>query len=172
MNRDSVFTAFLEAQREAGEALAAASDRLELRPGRGIAPDRYLARLACRGLVRTRTGEIVEADDWHVGIWFPPNYLRGPIEPLEVVSLLAPTNAFHPNIRPPFICVGRVNPGTSLVDLLFQVYEIVSYQRVNPREDDALNLKACVWAREQQSRGRFPIDRRPLKRSQTAVVVR
>lgn len=171
MKRDPILSAFLSRQLDEGMALAAASDRLELHVGRGDPPDRFLARFRCRGLVRTRTGEIVEHDDWQVGIWFPPEYLTGPVEPFEVVSWLWPVTVFHPNIRAPFICVGRVNPGTPLVDLLYQIYEIVSYQRVTPREDDALDLKACVWAREQRALGRFPIDPRPLKRPAVAAVI-
>jgi hypothetical protein len=61
----------------------------------------------------------------------------------------------------PLICVGRLKPGTWLVDLLYQCYEIITYQKVTMREDDALNPLACVWSREHQQR--FPIDRRPLK---------
>jgi hypothetical protein len=49
----------------------------------------------------------------------------------------------------------------SLVDLLFQCFEVITYQKVTMREDDALNHAACAWAREHQQR--FPIDRRPLK---------
>jgi len=164
MTHDPIFTAFLAAQLAEGMALAAASDRLELLPGQGDPPDRYIARFRCTGMIRTRSGEIVEADDFQVGIWFPPNYLRGPVEPLEIVSLLWPTTVFHPNVRAPFICVGRLNPGAPLVDLLYQIYEILSYQRVNPREDNALDLKACIWARTERALGRFPVDRRPLKR--------
>ena len=170
MMQDPILNAFLATQRDEGMALAAASDRLELYPGRGDPPNKYIARFRCTGLVRTRSGEIVEADDFQAGIWFPPNYLRGPVEPFEIISWLGPTNVFHPNIRAPFICVGRVNPGTTLVDLLYQIYEIVSYQRVNPREDDALDLKACVWARNERALGRFPVDRRPLKRPATKGV--
>lgn len=161
MSHDPVFTAFLARQFEEGMALASASDLLELTPSPGDPPTKYLARFRCKGLVRKRTGEIVEADDFRVGIWFPPEYLRR-AEPWEVVTWLGPTNVHHPNIsdRAPFICLGRLYPGTPLRDILFQVFEIVSFQKVTMREDDALNVKACVWARDHQAR--FPIDRRPL----------
>jgi hypothetical protein len=56
-----------------------------------------------------------------------------------------------------------------LVDLLYQVYEILTYQKLTPREDDALNKEACHWARANQKR--FPIDRRPLKRRSLALEV-
>ena len=60
----------------------------------------------------------------------------------------------------PFICPGRIVPGMSLVDLLYQVYEILTYQKLTTH--DALNREAAAWARANQ--GRFPTDRRPLKR--------
>jgi hypothetical protein len=66
--------------------------------------------------------------------------------------------------------VGRLVPGTSLVDLLYQVHEIVTYQKVTMREDDALNPAACGWARTHQHL--FPIDRRPLRRRATTFQVK
>jgi len=162
MSRDPVYEAFLARQYEEGMALASASDLLELIPLDGSPPSRYIARFGCTGLVRLPNGRVAEADRFEVGIWFPSDYLRR-AEPWEVLTWLGPRQVFHPNIsdRMPLICVGRLAPGTWLVDLLYQVFEIISYQKVTMREDDALNHAACVWARENQ--GRFPVDRRPLK---------
>ena len=64
--------------------------------------------------------------------------------------------------RAPVVCVGRLSPGTELVDLLFQLFEMITWRKVTMREDDALNATACVWARSH--RDRFPVDTRPLKR--------
>jgi hypothetical protein len=113
--------------------------------------------------VRATDGAVRESDRFEVGITFPPDYLRR-IDPFEIVTWLGPRNVFHPNIsdRGPFICVGRLAPGMPLVDLLYQVFEIITYQKVTMREDDALNADACAWAR--RHRDRLPIDRRPLKR--------
>ena len=63
-----------------------------------------------------------------------------------------------------------VRPGTPLVDLLYQCFEIITYTKVTMREDDALNRAACGWARENQDR--FPIDPRPLKRRRLRVKTR
>ncbi len=62
------------------------------------------------------------------------------------------------------ICVGHVQPGIGLVDLLYQVWEVLTYRRVVMREDDALNADACRWARSNQAR--FPTDGRPFKRTE------
>ena len=162
-SKDPVFQAFLERQAAEGAELAAASDLLELEAlGRSPA-QLYVARFRCKGLVKKPGGEIEEADRFEVGVRFPSDYLRR-AEPSEVLTWLGPPNVWHPNIAhgAPFICVGRLVPGTPLVDLLYQCFEIVTYTKVTMREDDALNPAACAWARENQHR--FPLDRRPLKR--------
>ncbi len=80
-------------------------------------------------------------------------------------------NVWHPNVsrEHPLICIGRLTPGTPLVDILYQIFDILTFQKYNPREDDSLNKTACAWARENQDR--FPIDRRPLKRRQLDLEV-
>ena len=158
---DRVLTAFLARQREEGMALAAASDRLKLVPVDGALGQRYLADFRCTGLIQTESGQIAEADRFVLGIWFPDNYLRE-ADPGHVLTWLEPRRIFHPNVSPPFICVGRLTPGTPIVDLVYRCFEIVTYNKVTMREDDALNREACGWARRNQHR--FPVDRRPLKR--------
>jgi hypothetical protein len=46
----------------------------------------------------------------------------------------------------------------SLLSLLHQLYQLITWQRFTPREDDALNKVACSWARKHLDR--FPIDPR------------
>lgn len=161
--QDKIFEAFLKRQYHDGLALAASSDLVELYPMAGDPPDRYIAGFQCKGLMRSERGEVVEADQFEVGIWFPSDYLRR-AEPFQVLTWLGPFDVFHPNIsdKGPFICVGKLAPNTPLVDIVYQCFEIITYNKVTMREDDALNREACVWARENQHR--FPIDRRPLKR--------
>jgi hypothetical protein len=166
--RDRIFEGFLQYQFEQGTKLASESDLLELIPGPGQPPNRYLARFHCRGLVRLENGEISEADRFEVGISFLRDYLRR-CDPFQVLTWLGPPNVFHPNIaeRGAAICVGRLAPGTGIVDLLYQVFEIITYNKVTMREDDALHRAACAWARRNQHR--FPIDRRPLKKRAAAL---
>lgn len=161
--RDPVFEAFLRRQYEEGMALADSSDLIRLCPMGWPLPQRYIAEFLCKGLVRDRDGGIRESDYFEVGIWFPSDYLRR-ANPFEVLTWLGPRNVFHPNISDslPVICVGRLDPGASLVDILYQCFEIITYNKVTMREDDALNADACAWARMNQHR--FPIDSRPLKR--------
>lgn len=159
---DRVLDAFLRQQQEEAIALAEASDLVRLFPV-GEQANRYIAQFLCKGLVQLESGAIVEAGRFDVGIRFPDDYLRT-ANPFHVLTWLGPRNIWHPNIAAdaPVICVGRVAPGTGLADLLYQVFEIITWNKVTMREDDALNQAACQWAR--QHKDRFPVDRRPLKR--------
>ena len=161
--QDKIFEAFLRRQHEEAMELAQSSDLLELYPMGGDPPNRYIAVFRCKGLVRAADGNAIEADHFEVGIWFPSDYLRR-ADPFQVLTWLGPFDVFHPNIsdRAPLICVGRLVPNTRLIDILYQCFDIITYNKVTMREDDALNREACVWARNNQHR--FPIDRRPLKR--------
>lgn len=159
---DRVLEAFLTRQQEEGLTLTRESDLVSLVPI-GSPADHYLAEFRCSGLIERRPGEVVKADRFLVGVSFPSTYLRA-ADPFRVLTWLAPRNIWHPNISAtaPVICVGRLAPGTGLVDILYQVFEIITWNKVTMREDDALNRAACQWAR--QHRDRFPVDRSPLTR--------
>jgi hypothetical protein len=163
---DPILRAFLERQAEDGLALARGSDILELE----CLPtgQHFIGHYSCRGLVQERDGTVREADYFRVGFFLGGDYLRT-VNPIELLTLFGPPNTYHPNVAfgAPFICVGKIAPGMPLVDLLYQVYEILTYQKLTPREDDALNKEACRWARANQHR--FPVDRRPLKRRPLAL---
>ena len=163
---DPVFRSFLERQSEEGRTLAQASDILEL--DCLATGQHFIAHYACRGLVKGPDDVVREAEAFHVGVYFGAGYLRA-VNPYETLTLFGPLNTYHPNVAfgAPFLCVGRIAPGMPLVDLLYQVYEILTYQKLTPREDDAMNKEACRWARANQ--WRFPIDRRPLKRRLLAL---
>lgn len=167
---DKILEAFLARQYEEGMALARASDLLELSALDGPPPQHYIARFHCKGLVRTHNGEIQEANCFEVGIYFPPDYLRR-VDPVEVLTWFGPRQVWHPNIcdRAPLICIGRLAPGMSLTDIIHQTYEVISYQKVTPREDDALNKDACAWVRNNPDR--LPLDRHPLKRRTLEIKV-
>ena len=151
-------------------ALAAASDLLEL-TAHPFPPPSSMATFRCKRLVRLADGSIGEADYCQTGIWFPPDYLRR-ADPFEILRWFGPPNIWHPNISDtmPLICVGRLTPGMPLVDILYQIFEIITYNKYTPREDDSLNKACCSWARQNQHR--FPVDSRPLKRRPLDLEVR
>jgi hypothetical protein len=162
---DKILRSWLAEDKVQARALAEASDLLDLRfPD----PQHFVASFHCKGLVRGDDGQVREADHFEVGYWFSRDYLRH-VSPQAVVTWLRPAEIFHPNVNPPFCCLGPIAPGTSLVDLIYRTYEVISYQNVMPDERDALNVAACQWARHNQHR--FPLDDRPLKRRSSAIRV-
>jgi len=161
---DKVTEGFLRAQFKQGTALSNESDLFDLVPfDPPPAPQRYIACFHCTGLVRTPSGEVTEANQFAVGITFADDYLRR-ADPFQVLTWLGPREVYHPNISDcaPFICVGRITPGMPLVDLIYQLHELITFNKATVREDDALNHDACAWARRNQHR--LPVDARPLKR--------
>lgn len=163
--QDHVFINFLERQLADGMSLAASSDILKLRPlSNGLGPpQRYLAQFHCRGLIQEPGDRIGEANLFEVGIFFPNDYLRRAATP-EVLTWLSPVAAFHPNILGPAgaICIGRMEPATNLVSILYQVFELIVFRSFNSQENNALNRTACAWARN--NKHCFPTDPRSLRR--------
>lgn len=159
--RDRIYHDFLEEQFRRGMELADASDLLDLVPIHGLPPSIYIARFTSKGLVRAEDGEIEEGSCFDVGIHLPPDYLRR-VQPFEVLTWLGPPNTFHPNILPPAICIGRMVPGMPLVDLLYQIFEVIGGIKATFHEGDSLNHDACIWGRAHPER--FPVEHRPLKR--------
>jgi hypothetical protein len=159
--QDKILETFLARQFEEGMALARESDLVELTPIGAYPPQRYVARFRCTGLCRRASGEIAAMHDAEVGIFFPDDYLRR-TDPYQILMWLGPPNVWHPNVsdKAPVICLGRLGPGTRFVDILYQLFEIISFKKF--ATDDALNLEAARWARQHQHR--FPTDTRTLKR--------
>lgn len=159
---DKVLDSFLARQLEEATALSHESDIVDIIPALAGAgpPRRYLVQLRCQGLVVQTGGEVVPEDLFAAEVRFPHDYLRR-VESALVLAWVHPHNVWHPNIRAPFVCL-HLTPGLALVDIAHELYELVTYQKLTPREDDALNPAACAWARRNQDR--FPLERRPLRR--------
>lgn len=159
---DKIIERFLPKQEEQGIALAAASDVLKLIPLRCVdgPAQHFIAQFNCHGFVEVH-GQIRKAEHFEVGIFFPDHYLRE-ANAFEVLTWLNPPSVFHPNIRPPFICVGEqfLRPGTPLVEILYQLHSIIRFAKWAAHSP--LNEAAAQWARNNQHL--LPADRRPLKR--------
>lgn len=161
---DKILERFLEAQNREGLELARESDLLEIYPqGNQLPVQCWIARFRCKGIVIDHHGHVLEADDFAVGIHFPDDYLRR-ANPAEVLTWLKPSRPHHPNISRDLglICCGRISPGMGLVEILYQIFEMITYRKVTMNEGDALNKAACRWARRHTQL--FPLDKRPLKR--------
>jgi hypothetical protein len=110
-----------------------------------------------RGLVR-EDGVVKEAAEHVVALRFLPDYLRR-ADRFEMLALLEPRSAFHPNLSPPGICV-QIYPGESLVEICESLHALFSWQLRQLAETDALNKDACAWGRAHLDQ--LPIDSRPL----------
>jgi hypothetical protein len=171
---DTIYTDFLERQIREATALAESSDLLNFIPApipppeSGCPPNHFIAEFRCQGLVKDGGGKVVEFDRWGIGVRFPEDYLRSRLHVAEILSYLGPAlQPWHPNIRPPFICL-HLQPGMPLVEILFSLFDLLTWN--NYAAADALNPEASQWARN-QGHGRFPIDRRPLKRRRLRLEV-
>ena len=157
---DFIRESWLQCQLEEGMQFAVACDVFTLHPGPGSPPHEYIARFDCPTMVQAQ-GAIMQHTGFDVLIQFPLDYLRSVPNPAGVVALLSPQNAYHPNVAPPFCCVGDIAPGTSLIELIYQIYEIMSFQKLTPSEHNALNSDACSWARDHMDL--FPLTSRSLR---------
>jgi hypothetical protein len=164
---DKILEAFLRLQHDEAMALASECDRLDLMPLGPEPYQRYHARFHCKGLIRGADGNVREADCFDVGILLPSDYLRT-LDPFRILRILGPRETFHPNIRAPLICPGWVTPGMPLTDLIYQAYEILTYQKFSLH--DGLDAEAGDWAR--RNLDRFPVDPRPLKRRPVRLTIR
>ena len=161
---DPIFESWLQDQFREGMTFARQSPVLDLAPAAGAPPYRYLSRFKCAGLASI-DNRITTVHEHLVGIQFPDDYLRVSCDPGRVLTWLGPENAFHPNILPPFCCVGHIPPGMSLMSLLHQLFQMISWQRFTPVERDALNREACRWGRRHLDR--LPVDpRRSMREAQ------
>jgi ubiquitin-protein ligase len=159
---DSVYRAFLLSQYEQGQAFASTTDRLRLIPYRGDPPTHYLAEFYCTGLAKDAAGQVVKHGVWQIGVHFPEDYLRQPPEVPRILTYLGTArDPFHPNIRPPFICLSVVT-GMPLVEILCGLYDLLTWNLYST-SDEGLNHAAAQWARHQDP-AQFPVDRRPLRR--------
>jgi hypothetical protein len=158
---DPVYEHFMQRQLQEGLELAQASDLLRLHVA-PVAPPHFVAEFLCNGLVSRGNGEVTVANEFPVGIWFPPDFLRR-ADPFEMLRNFRP-GVWHPNVsrEHPLICIGTIVPGTDLVDILHRLFDIFSYQEYNPNEFNSLNRAACAWARQNQRQ--FPVDNRGLRR--------
>jgi len=160
---DKILQAFLERQLAEGMALAESSDLVDIVP---LDLQHYVTRFHCKGLVRAASGAIEVAEHFEAGIYFGPDHLRR-LNPAEVVTWFGPPNVWHPNISPLLraVCIGNMSAGVGLVELIYQLFEIITWRRVTVHH--GLNAEACQWARN--NRHHYPVDTCVLRRRELAL---
>lgn len=167
---DEILTRFLNKQCADAAVLNQESDlaHIEAIQHASGPAQHFLVRFNCESYVRRDDGQIVKHSGFHVGVYFPDNYLRQ-ANMYEVLTWLDPLNIHHPNIRGNLVCVGErfMRPGTPLLEIIHQLFAVVTYRKWAPH--NALNPEASQWAITHQQL--FPADRRPLKRRALNLVV-
>ena len=156
MKLDPMIHNFMSRQYEVAADRVQRSDILDLF---WATPLNAVARLLCTTLVREPDGRIHEHFGFEFALNFSEEWLRF-VEPLSVVTVLAPRALYHPNCRVPGACIGDIAPGTEIDDLLYRVFELATWQNFTVSEEDALDFSACQFARQRMDR--FPLDARPL----------
>lgn len=165
---DPILTRWLDRQVADAMTLNESSDVVRVRPAPGPRPQLFDVAFDGPTVVSGRAG-IETVRGFGVRIRFPDDYLISVPNVANVIALLAPRGIFHPNCKSPFICIGKLAPGTRLVEIVGQVWQILTYQRFTAREDDALDAEACAWARARVDN--FPLTHASLRRGRTALVV-
>jgi hypothetical protein len=143
----------------------AAELRDRLRPGSLVkatpldeVPWLWRLDFATRGLARTEAGELRPVEHHVVAVRFLPDYLRR-ADRFELLMLVEPAGAFHPNLRDGFVCL-EVYPGEPLVEICEALHALLSWRLRQLSETDALNPDACAWGRAHLDQ--LPLDKRPL----------
>lgn len=114
--------------------------------------------LRTRGLVRDGAGNVTQCEKHVVAVRFLPDYLRR-TNRFEMLLLMAPDDAFHPNLRDGHVCL-EVYPGEPLVEICESLHSLLSWRLRMLAENDALNPAACAWGRAHLDE--LPVDSRPL----------
>ena len=98
-----------------------------------------------------------------------PTYSQSDVTNVARMLTLLTPGIWHPNVaeRVPIVCIGQITPATPLTDVLHQLFELFSWQKMSTH--DPLNPAAAQWARDPANRALYPVDRRPLKRRGSAA---
>jgi hypothetical protein len=155
---DDVTAAFLANSRDEFVARCRRGGLVEYSDLGQNAPWLWRLTFHTRGLVRDGDGEPRPVERHVVAVRFLPDYLRR-ADRFEMLALMEPRNAFHPNLAPPAICV-QVRPGETLLEIAESLHALFAWRLRQLAENDALNRVACAWGRAHLDE--LPIDRRPL----------
>lgn len=159
---NDTFKAFLDAQEAFARVLNRSSKLVQVVPLSPRPVQHYMARFACRGLVRLPGRGIQEVRGFGVHVFFPAEYQRTRLAAAQALAWAGPREIWHPNIDGDrgLICINPIARGTPLRELLRSCFNLISYQVVNMNEFQALNPGACQWARK--NKHRFPLDSRSM----------
>ncbi len=154
INHDKVFCRFLQNSFRRAKQLAEKSEVLSIIDQEGDPPFLFLLEFNnITHLIKDpESGGVVPfTSPVFANVFFPPDYLRS-VDPALYLKMVTIPNQgfFHPNVKLPhgWVCLGHEYlPSTDLSDLIFHVYDIITYQNMTVDERDALNPEACRYLR-------------------------
>lgn len=155
---DPVVSDFLANSRDELLARCGAGGLLEATDLGRSAPWLWQLTFGTRGLARGEDGTFRTVERHVVAVRFLPDYLRR-ANRFELLALLEPPDAFHPNLRDGHVCV-EVYPGEPLVEICEALHALFAWRLRQLAENDALNPAACAWGRTHLDE--LPLDTRPL----------
>jgi len=160
-----IYTDFLEGQGQSLSEFCDGSSRLEcklIQTEDSMPPNIFMVKLRCAHMVMEDDQVQRSEEPSLIAIQLPGDYLRRTYQhPGQILSLVVPRNCWHPNLSWPHICAGNIAPGTPVVELVLRCYEIFTYNKFTPEENDCLNPLACRWARQHMQQ--FPLESEPLR---------
>ena len=124
---------------------------------RGTPPDYYRLVYNIRGIEAVRGNHVVYRNKHEVELQLTREYPNQP----PLCKMLTPI--FHPNISPARICIGNSGDWTAqekLVDVIFRIGEIITYQSCNPSDPLPDSREVALWANEHKYM--FPFDKAEL----------
>ncbi len=131
----------LQSDYEQAVAAFGNNPRIRLVSADGTPPEKYVFAFNVKSLVPLNDEDFTYGSEHRAEIFLPLDYPRRP----PICRMLTPV--FHPNIDPQKICIGdHWSAGQSLVQMVFRVAEMLSYQSYNLKSP--LNAKAAAWAEQ------------------------
>ena len=143
---DSVFRLFLENTHAEATEFAARSDVLKIVPVGEFPPSTYACNFHVQYLERLSGGTVeIHPGPVRCVIHFPSDYLfsTDPKFYMRVASVITP-NFVHPNVVRGIVCLGGgFAAGTPISELIWLLFQIVSYRNCTLDERNAMNAEAC-----------------------------
>lgn len=155
---DDVMTDFLRNMRDEFVARCAQGGLLEYASLGLREPWLWRLTFHTRGLARGIDGAIRPVERHVVAVRFLPDYLRH-LNKFQMLALMEPRDVFHPNLKPPAICL-NLYPGMTLLEIAESLHRLFAWQVRQLAEIDAFNPDACVWGRSHLDE--LPTDTRRL----------
>ena len=145
---DRIFQRFLENTAADAVALQRKSDVLVIEPLPPFPSSRYRCRFDVPYLRRLPAGTVaIEAGPVTCCIRFPGDYLCSADSRLFIrIAAVQTADFLHPNVLDGIVCLGTAfAPGTPICGVVWQLFEIVTYQDRGCTVDErnALNPEAC-----------------------------